>query len=104
MKRIFLILFLSAFSVIAAAKDNGSLTVRALSPDRFTLISESSPIGILYDQEDFKGVKIALDNLSADFERVCGTNAALCTSPQGQNMVVVGSKIDMDDENFGVKL
>lgn len=92
MKRIFLILFLSAFSVIAAAKDNGSLTVRALSPDRFTLISESSPIGILYDQEDFKGVKIALDNLSADFERVCGTNAALCTSPQGQNMVVVGSK------------
>ena len=78
-------------SFFAIAKDHSSITYNCLSPDRFTLISDSTPIDILYDPSDFKGVRIALDNLCSDFERVCGTKAALCTSPSDRKMILVGS-------------
>lgn len=91
MKRIIALSVLAVLSFNLSARDNSSITFESLSPERFTLISESSPIKILYDPSDFKGVQIALGNLSDDFERVCGSKAALCPTPESRNMVIAGS-------------
>ncbi len=69
------ILMLLAISFSLAAKDNGQLTFKSLSPDRFPLIYDAIPIPITVDASDYEGILIAADNLGKDFERVCGHSA-----------------------------
>lgn len=82
---------LVALSLDAAAIDNPGITVATLSPDRFTLIENGLPVGILSDSDDNSAVRIAVSNLSEDFRRVSGTPAAMFSEPRGSRLVVVGT-------------
>lgn len=54
------------------AKDFEGIVSTEISSDRFTLIQNGNPVSIVYDENDFEGVKIAVRNLRQDFGRVCG--------------------------------
>ena len=70
-----------ALSLCAIAKDNKGIVTENLNAGGFTLISQSHPVTLLVADNDKKGVLIAASNLQKDFERVCGSKAALLNAP-----------------------
>ncbi len=86
-----LALCLLVFSIMVQAKDHQGITSNTLNKDRFTLIAQSRPTGILIAADEMKGIRIAAENLQKDFERVTGHKAQLQTSPTGGQCIVVGS-------------
>ena len=70
-----------ALSLCAIAKDNEGIVTENLNAGGFTLISQSHPVTLLVADNDKKGVLIAASNLQKDFERVCGSKAALLNAP-----------------------
>ena len=70
-----------ALSLCAIAKDNKGIVTENLNAGGFTLISQSHPVTLLVADKDKKGVLIAASNLQKDFERVCGSKAALLNAP-----------------------
>ena len=82
---------LSAF-ITANAIDNKGITYQQISPDRFTLVESKTPLPILLDKSDNIAINIAANNLSKDFERVCGTSANILYKPDGcKNIIIIGS-------------
>lgn len=75
----------------ANAIDNPGITVPEISSERFTLISNGNPLPLLIDESDNIGVLIAADNLSKDFQRVCGQAAKICNVSGPKRMIIVGS-------------
>ena len=73
MKRLSLFALGTVLAVAAGAKDFEGIISEEISADRFTLIENGNPLPIIYDENDFEGVKIAVRNLRQDFGRVCGT-------------------------------
>ncbi len=63
------------------ALDNRGITSDSPKAGYFPLIindgNKSTPTTILTDSSDLPGINIAADNLSKDFERVCGTSATV---------------------------
>lgn len=75
----------------ANAIDNPGITFPEISSERFTLICDGKPLPLLIDEADNIGVRIAADNLSKDFERVCGQEATVCSVPDSKTMIIAGS-------------
>ena len=82
-----------ALSLCAIAKDNKGIVTENLNAGGFTLISQSHPVTLLVADNDKKGVLIAASNLQKDFERVCGSKAALLNapSPDTKRYVIAGT-------------
>ena len=82
-----------ALSLCAIAKDNERIVTENLNAGGFTLISQSHPVTLLVADNDKKGVLIAASNLQKDFERVCGSKAALLNapSPDTKRYVIAGT-------------
>ena len=82
-----------ALSLCAIAKDNEGIVTENLNAGGFTLISQSHPVTLLVADNDKKGVLIAANNLQKDFERVCGSKAALLNapSPDTKRYVIAGT-------------
>ena len=82
-----------ALSLCAIAKDNKGIVTENLNAGGFTLISQSHPVTLLVADNDKKGVLIAANNLQKDFERVCGSKAALLNalSPDTKRYVIAGT-------------
>lgn len=75
----------------ANAIDNPGITVPEISSERFTLISNGKPLPLLIDESDNIGVRIAADNLSKDFQRVCGQPAEICNATGPKKMIIAGT-------------
>ena len=73
------------------AKDHSGIVSTTLGGDKFTLIENSKPAAtILISFNEAKGVRIAAENLQADFGRVCGTDAYLLTTTVKGKLIIVG--------------
>ena len=90
MKRTLILTALLALSLPVSAKDHDGLTFPELNGARFTLIEDGTPLPIIYDNNDYEGIQIAVHNLRKDFGRVCGTEPPFGMTP-GNNAIIVGS-------------
>lgn len=90
MKKI-LYLLLALMSYTLVAKDHSGITLNELSSERFTLIENNKPVDILIAADEDKGVKIAAENLSKDFERVSGNPASIINTPNNNKLIIVGT-------------
>ena len=93
MKKLLLYLFFLVQIFCANAKDHEGIVTENLNYGGFTLISQSKPVGVIVAENDKKGVLIAVQNLQKDFERVCGKQAQLFSSPTSdtKQCIIVGS-------------
>ena len=93
MKKLLLSLFFLVQIICANAKDHEDIVTENLNSGGFTLISQSNPVGVIVAENDKKGVLIAVQNLQKDFERVCGKQAQLFSSPTSdtKQCIIVGS-------------
>ena len=67
----------AALAPSAYAIDHPGLTVPELSSERFTLIENGTPLNICVSPDDNSAVRIAAENLAADFGRVSGTKSVM---------------------------
>lgn len=76
-----------------AAIDNPGITFPAISPERFTLIKDGAPVSILLGDDEDSAVRIAAGNLSKDFGRVSGKDAALAgiAAADGKTPIIVAT-------------
>ena len=74
----------------ASAKDHDSIVSEQLGENRFSLIANGQPAPILIAEDEMKGIRIAAENLQADFHRVCGSKAALTTSAPSSPCIIAG--------------
>ena len=81
----------AALAPSAYAIDHPGLTVPELSSERFTLIENGTPLNICVSPDDNSAVRIAAENLAADFGRVSGTKSVIADAPSGKSIVVAGS-------------
>ena len=93
MRKLIISFMCLALSLCAIAKDNEGIVTENLNAGGFTLISRSKPITLLVAANDKKGVLIAAGNLQKDFERVCGSKAALLHAPSAdtKRYVIAGT-------------
>lgn len=91
MKKLFFSLVALATSISAIALDHKGIASEDLSPERFTLIEGGKALPIAVDVTDKEGVRIAVEALSADFQRVCGEKAAILNEPKGNRLIMVGT-------------
>lgn len=93
MRKLIISFMCLALSLCAIAKDNEGIVTENLNAGGFTLISRSKPITLLVADNDKKGVLIAAGNLQKDFERVCGSKAALLHAPSAdtKRYVIAGT-------------
>jgi len=88
---LFYVLFSGLASLSVSALDNKGICHDSLSENRFTLVENGAPTAIVVDEAENSAVKIAAANLSADFGRVCGTDAALLGQPSGGRVIMAGT-------------
>lgn len=82
--RVILAMMLVCMSFKGYALDHKGVTKEAANAEGFfTLIDDGKPVSIVMSADDLKGVGIALENLSADFEKVCGVKAPVYKSADG---------------------
>lgn len=92
MKKAFAILAGLFLLTTAQARDHEGIVSNTLGGGRFTLIEQSKPTSILIAPDEMKGVRIAAENLQADFARVCNNRADLNTSASQSRCIIVGSQ------------
>lgn len=63
----------------AFALDHPGITASTPISGGFPLIEGNNPTPILHDPDDLPGISIAVNNLSIDFGKVCGTKPSLLT-------------------------
>lgn len=74
--RVILAMMLVCMFCEGYALDHKDVTKEAANAEGFfTLIDDGKPASIVMSADDLKGVGIAVENLSADFEKVCGVKA-----------------------------
>lgn len=91
MKRLISVLVGILTLVAANARDHEGIVTYGPAPDGFTLIRDSRPVPIVISDTEFKGIRIAAENLSEDFGRVCGVSAEILGKPSGSGCIIVGS-------------
>lgn len=67
------LILLFCFVASAALSQNSTFISDEVAEGGFTLINDGVPADIYYDPADYEGVIVAIKSLSADFERVSGT-------------------------------
>lgn len=60
------------------------------SASTFAIAKDGKVLDIVFDNNDYEGVRLALDNLQNDFKTVCGTAPAFSQQPSAQ-CIIVGS-------------
>lgn len=88
------ILSLILFTVEVYGLDNKDIVTYQKNADGyFPLISEGKAPQILCEKEDLKGIAVAVDNLSSDFEKVCGCCASVVHSAASvtSRPIIIGS-------------
>ncbi len=83
---VFLLLMAAVFGVNAIEKQQFVFSEKA--EGYFPLIVDGTPVSVLSDEKDFKGVQYAVEDLFEDFERVCGKKPGKTT---GKQVVIVGT-------------
>lgn len=73
------------------AMDHPGAVRSCVSPDRFTLVENGSPIPILVSSSDDKAVLRAASDLQKDFMRVTGRTPYLGEIPESGRMIIIGS-------------
>ena len=63
------------FCLSASAIDHPGVTEPGKATGRFTLIDQGTPVAVIVDASDARGVLLAAENLREDFARVCGRKA-----------------------------
>ena len=77
MKKLLLLLVCACMAGAALAKDFTGIVADSPSAPGIALIADGQPARIVIAADELKGVRIAANNLAADFERVCGTKAQI---------------------------
>ena len=89
----YLLFFCMVAFLNAHAIDNKGITFQQISSERFTIIDANRPLPLLVDKSDNIAVNIATENLSKDFERVCGKSAKILEKPDGsKSLIIIGSQ------------
>ncbi len=57
----------------------------------FPIIYQGKPLNILFDNDDQKGIGIAVNNLVEDFSRVCGVKPEILNGVPGESCIIIGS-------------
>lgn len=57
----------------------------------FPIIGNGKPLNILFDNDDQKGIGIAVNNLVEDFSRVCGVKPEILNGVPGESCIIIGS-------------
>ena len=86
-KTILLLLMLCCAGITGAV---GTFVSFSPSGGSFAVIKGGKPVSVMCDKDDYEGVRMAANNLAADFGRVCGVKAAIVKSPAGE-CVITGS-------------
>ena len=90
--RLIFAILLSMMINVMQGKDNKNITSENVNDKAyFPLIENGQPVSILFSGNDLKGIGIAVENLSTDFERVCGKKAIVSDSPRSERCIIVGS-------------
>lgn len=89
MRNIYLILCLSFVSLTTFAADQFIVFKPAV--DHFPLIANGQPCSIRMDAEEDEGVKMAIENLQQDIQRVCNTSPEVKTSTNANRYILVGT-------------
>lgn len=90
-RAIVVLILISLFGSVYA-KDHKGITSETVNTDGFfTLIEDGKPVSISVSDSDLKGVNIAVDNLSADFAKVCGVNARVSHEIESGSRIIIGS-------------
>jgi len=90
--RLIFAILLSMMINVMQGKDNKNITSENVNDKAyFPLIENGQPVSILFSGNDLKGIGIAVENLSTDFERVCGKKAIVSDSPLSERCIIVGS-------------
>ena len=91
LKRCAAILSIVVAAVNCSALDNPQSVCASGSPEAFTIIRNARPLQIYLDKNEYKGVRIASDNLSDDFRRVYGHAAESVCESTSDTIIIVGS-------------
>lgn len=89
MKRLIITCCLLLSVMASEAKDQKNIVREKLEENGFTLIDNKKPTSIIIDETDNIGIRIAVENLQADFQRVCGEKATIVNS--AKEAIIVGS-------------
>ena len=89
LKRCAAILSIVVAAVNCSALDNPQSVCASGSPEAFTIIRNARPLQIYLDKNEYKGVRIASDNLSDDFRRVCGHAAEIVCESTSDTIIIV---------------
>lgn len=81
---------LAAGVATAAALDHPGITHSDGAPGRFALMERGVPTPIYVDKDENSAVRIAADNLAADFGRVGGAAAERTDEPSGRRLIMAG--------------
>lgn len=91
MKKVLTIIASILCLTYAQARDHEGIVSSDLGAGKFTLIQNAKPTSILISPDDKKGIRIAAENLQADFARVCNNRAELLTADAKGRCIIVGS-------------
>lgn len=89
MKKIFLLLCLSAISFTAFSADQ--FIVFKPEANHFPLVTDGSPCPVKVDTNEDEGVKMAINNLQQDLLNICGVKPELTTGTTGKRCILIGS-------------
>jgi hypothetical protein len=67
------------------------VSFQAAGSDGLSIIKKNQPLPIVRSTADAEGIAIAVESLSQDFQRVCGTAAPILDAPAAQPCILVGS-------------
>ena len=86
---LFITLFIISFFVSESkASYIGQIVQTQKNGNEFPLVENKVPVPIIYDESDFKGVTLAIDNLFSDFEKVTGNKP---TRESGKYVLIIGT-------------
>ena len=79
------------FVLTAKAIDHPKATLPVVSSDRFTLVEDGNPVGVVVSPTENTAILRAAENLVDDFERVTGKRPALTHKPAAKTTIIIGS-------------
>ena len=79
------------FVLTAKAIDHPKATLPVVSSDRFTLVKDGNPVGVVVSPTENTAILRAAENLVDDFERVTGKRPSLTHKPSAKTTIIIGS-------------
>ncbi len=90
--RYFLCLLMSCLPIGKTLANSGDYVTYSATPGSFPIATTGKSTALYIDDNDYKGVMIAIKNLQADIQAVTGTKPELLTGkPTGKQVILVGT-------------